>query len=172
MEYVLRRLGFYALAAWASLTFNFILPRLMPGDPGDALAAQFQGRVTPETLAAMEEAYGLSDDPIWKQYLVVPGTCVQGRARRFDLRVSGPGERGDPDSIVVDAPAGRRGGDHQFPGRDSARDSRGVAAWQLGRFSSAAVPAVDRFVSLLLAGDACVVLPWIPVGMVPIASCL
>jgi len=69
MEYVLRRLGFYALAAWASLTFNFFLPRMMPGDPGDALAAQFQGRVTPETLNAMEQAYGLSDDPLWMQYL-------------------------------------------------------------------------------------------------------
>ena len=44
MEYVLRRLGFYALAAWASITFNFLLPRMMPGDPGVALAAQLQGR--------------------------------------------------------------------------------------------------------------------------------
>ena len=69
MDYVLRRLGFYALAAWASITFNFLLPRLMPGDPGDALASQLQGKVPPETLAAMEQAYGLSNDPIWKQYL-------------------------------------------------------------------------------------------------------
>jgi peptide/nickel transport system permease protein len=78
MEYVLRRLGFYALAAWASLTFNFILPRMMPGDPGDALAAQFQGRVEPETLAAMEQAYGLSDDPIWQQYFAYLGNVFRG----------------------------------------------------------------------------------------------
>lgn len=78
MEYVLRRLGFYALAAWASLTFNFVLPRLMPGDPGDALAAQLQGRVPPETLAAMEEAYGLSDDPIWQQYFAYLGNVFRG----------------------------------------------------------------------------------------------
>ena len=78
MEYVLRRLGFYALAAWASLTFNFVLPRLMPGDPGDALAAQLQGRVPPETLEAMEEAYGLSDDPIWQQYLAYLGNVFRG----------------------------------------------------------------------------------------------
>jgi len=78
MEYVLRRLGFYALAAWASITFNFALPRMMPGDPGDALAAQMQGRVQPETLAAMEQAYGLSDDPIWRQYLAYLGNIFRG----------------------------------------------------------------------------------------------
>jgi len=78
MEYVLRRLGFYALAAWASITFNFALPRMMPGDPGDALAAQMQGRVQPETLAAMEQAYGLSDDPIWQQYLDYLGNIFRG----------------------------------------------------------------------------------------------
>ncbi len=78
MEYVLRRLGFYALAAWASITFNFALPRMMPGDPGDALAAQMQGRVQPETLAAMEQAYGLSDDPIWRQYLDYLGNIFRG----------------------------------------------------------------------------------------------
>lgn len=78
MEYVLRRLGFYALAAWASITFNFALPRMMPGDPGDALAAQMQGRVQPETLAAMEQAYGLSDDPIWQQYFQYLGNIAGG----------------------------------------------------------------------------------------------
>jgi peptide/nickel transport system permease protein len=78
MEYVLRRIGFYALAAWASLTLNFLLPRLMPGNPGDALAAQLQGRVPPETLAAMEEAYGISDDPIWQQYVSYLGNVFRG----------------------------------------------------------------------------------------------
>ena len=37
MHYILRRLGFYALAGWAALTLNFFLPRLMPGDPATAL---------------------------------------------------------------------------------------------------------------------------------------
>ncbi|HWV24645.1 MAG TPA: ABC transporter permease [Thermomicrobiales bacterium] len=68
MSYILRRVGFYLLAAWASLTFNFFLPRLMPGDPGDAVMARLQGRLTPETVAAMRTAYGLSDDPLYIQY--------------------------------------------------------------------------------------------------------
>ncbi|MEG2424708.1 MAG: ABC transporter permease, partial [Glutamicibacter sp.] len=33
MSFLLRRLGFYLLAFWASITLNFLLPRLMPGDP-------------------------------------------------------------------------------------------------------------------------------------------
>lgn len=78
MAYILNRIGFYLIAAWASLTFNFFLPRWMPGDPGDALAAQLQGRVTPETLAAMEQAYGISDDPLWKQYLAYIGNIFRG----------------------------------------------------------------------------------------------
>ncbi|CAN5783263.1 ABC transporter permease [soil metagenome] len=78
MEYVIRRIGFYALAAWASLTLNFLLPRMMPGNPGDALAAQMQGRVPPETLAAMAQAYGISDDPIWRQYISYIGNVFRG----------------------------------------------------------------------------------------------
>lgn len=78
MDYVLRRLGFYALAAWASLTLNFFLPRFMPGDPGSALMGQLQGRVRPETIEAMAEAYGLSDDPLWQQYLGYMGNVFRG----------------------------------------------------------------------------------------------
>ena len=31
--YIARRFGFYLIAAFAALTLNFIIPRLMPGDP-------------------------------------------------------------------------------------------------------------------------------------------
>ena len=33
MRWFARRLAFYAFALWAALTINFLLPRLMPGDP-------------------------------------------------------------------------------------------------------------------------------------------
>jgi peptide/nickel transport system permease protein len=68
MNYILRRLGFYALAAWASLTLNFFLPRMMPGDPASALIARMQGRLRPEQIDSVRQAYGLSDDPLWQQY--------------------------------------------------------------------------------------------------------
>lgn len=79
MNYILRRIGFYLVAAWASLTLNFFLPRLMPGDPGDAIMARMQGRLTPETVDAMRQAYGLSDDPVIVQYLRYLGNLAQGQ---------------------------------------------------------------------------------------------
>src|SRR5262249_30066379 len=33
MRFFLRRIGFYLFAVWVALTLNFLLPRLMPGDP-------------------------------------------------------------------------------------------------------------------------------------------
>ena len=45
MRYVLRRLGFFVATLWACLTINFVLPRLMPGNPALAMMARFKGRV-------------------------------------------------------------------------------------------------------------------------------
>jgi peptide/nickel transport system permease protein len=83
MNYILRRLGFYLVAAWASVTLNFLLPRLMPGDPASAVFASAQGRLDPETIAAMRKAYGLSDDPLLAQYW----QYLQGIAR-LDFGIS------------------------------------------------------------------------------------
>ncbi|MGC8510951.1 MAG: ABC transporter permease, partial [Acidimicrobiales bacterium] len=33
MRLVLHRLGLYAITAWVAITVNFLLPRLMPGNP-------------------------------------------------------------------------------------------------------------------------------------------
>jgi len=69
MRYLLGRLGFYLLAGWAALTLNFLLPRLMPGDPATALFARFKGRLSPEAARALREAFGLTDAPLLGQYL-------------------------------------------------------------------------------------------------------
>jgi len=71
VSYIFRRLFFYLIAAWASITFNFFLPRMMPGDPGVALLAKLrgQGDVRPEAIQAMMKAYGVSDDPLIIQYV-------------------------------------------------------------------------------------------------------
>jgi peptide/nickel transport system permease protein len=69
MKYVLRRLAFYLLAAWASLTFNFVIPRLIPGDPAAALVARFKGQLDATAIASLREAFGYTDDPWYVQYL-------------------------------------------------------------------------------------------------------
>lgn len=63
------RIGLYALAAWVALTLNFVLPRLMPGDPAQALYARFQGRIEPAALESLRVTLGLSDAPLPMQYV-------------------------------------------------------------------------------------------------------
>lgn len=60
MRYVLRRAGFLLFTGWAALTINFILPHLMPGDPAQVMIAKFQGRLSPQALDALSEAFGLN----------------------------------------------------------------------------------------------------------------
>jgi peptide/nickel transport system permease protein len=58
MSYLIRRLEFFAITLWAALTINFILPRIMPGNPAQAMLVRFRGRVSPETVRAFEVAFG------------------------------------------------------------------------------------------------------------------
>lgn len=58
MKFYLRRFGFYLAAFFFSITLNFAIPRLMPGNPVDALLNRIatKGTVTPglrDSLAAM-----------------------------------------------------------------------------------------------------------------------
>jgi peptide/nickel transport system permease protein len=78
MQYILRRLGFYAIAAWASLTLNFFLPRAMPGDPASAIFARFQGRLRPEELEALRQAYGFTNEPLLQQYFTYLTHALRG----------------------------------------------------------------------------------------------
>lgn len=68
LQYLIRRLGFYSIAAWAALTLNFFIPRLMPGDPAAIIFARFRGKLTPEAMIALRETFGLTDDPLLLQY--------------------------------------------------------------------------------------------------------
>jgi peptide/nickel transport system permease protein len=78
LRYIIRRLGFYLLAAWAALTLNFFLPRLMPGDPAAALFARFRGRLGPEALQALRETFGLTEAPLISQYITYLGHVLRG----------------------------------------------------------------------------------------------
>lgn len=69
MRFVLQRLAFYLVAFWASVTLNFFLPRLMPGDPISRMMSQSQGRMSPEQVAQLQSLFGLDNRPLWQQYL-------------------------------------------------------------------------------------------------------
>lgn len=68
MMYALRRLGFYLLAACFALALNFIVPRLMPGDPASTMFARFQGQLQPEAMDALREAFGFTDGSLIQQF--------------------------------------------------------------------------------------------------------
>jgi peptide/nickel transport system permease protein len=78
MRFILQRLGFYLLAAWAALTLNFFLPRLMPGDPATSLFARFRGQLRPEAMQALREAFGLTPQPLIEQYFTYLGHVLRG----------------------------------------------------------------------------------------------
>ncbi|WP_324717416.1 ABC transporter permease [Carboxydochorda subterranea] len=84
MRYLLRRLGFLAFTAWAALTINFVLPRMMPGNPAQVMIAKFQGRLSPRALEALELAFGLNV----RQSLVAQYVEYWKQIFRGDLGVS------------------------------------------------------------------------------------
>src|SRR5919107_3911542 len=69
VRFILRRLGFYLIAFWASITLNFLLPRFMPGDPVSRMFARTQDRMQPEQIEALRKLLGVDDRPLWEQYI-------------------------------------------------------------------------------------------------------
>lgn len=78
MTYVLRRLGFYLVAFWASITLNFMLPRFMPGDPVSRMFAKVQGHLEPDQIEHLRKLFGLNDLPLWQQYLTYLHNTLTG----------------------------------------------------------------------------------------------
>jgi len=79
VSYLVRRLEFFFITLWATLTMNFILPRIMPGNPAQAMLVRYHGRVSPQTVHAIEVAFGLNPGgSIFQQYLEYLRNTVTG----------------------------------------------------------------------------------------------
>lgn len=79
--YVLRRIGVFLLIIWVTATINFIIPRLAPGDPVQAILGRLEAQgAKVENSAVLIQKYralfGL-DDPIWIQYVKYLGNLAQ-----------------------------------------------------------------------------------------------
>jgi peptide/nickel transport system permease protein len=80
MRFALRRLAFFVLTLWAALTLNFVLPRLMPGNPAVAMIAKFKGGVSPQALKALESQFGVhTHTPLLSQYVSYLGNMATGK---------------------------------------------------------------------------------------------
>jgi peptide/nickel transport system permease protein len=70
MRILAQRLLFYVVTAIAAVTVDFFIPRLMPGNPVEAVLARMTGQVTPATIRSLELQYGLnSPTGLWGQYM-------------------------------------------------------------------------------------------------------
>ena len=53
MSFIVRHLVFYLVAAWAALTINFFIPRLIPGNAVQSIMAKFPN-LQPSAYHAIE----------------------------------------------------------------------------------------------------------------------
>jgi peptide/nickel transport system permease protein len=84
MKYLLQRVAFYVFTAWAAITINFFIPRMIPGDPVQLLIAKFQGQISPQAAQSLYTLFGLNNnDSLLTQYLDYWGQLLHG-----DLGVS------------------------------------------------------------------------------------
>ena len=70
MRFALRKALFYLFTAWAAITINFLIPRMMKGDPVSAYLAKNQGKISPDAAAALRTLFGLdTGKSLWEQYI-------------------------------------------------------------------------------------------------------
>jgi peptide/nickel transport system permease protein len=80
MRFVVRRLGFFVVTLWAAVTANFLIPRLMPGNPALAMMARYPGRINPSALHALEVAFGVKTHAsLLSAYFTYLGNVARGR---------------------------------------------------------------------------------------------
>jgi peptide/nickel transport system permease protein len=80
VRFVLRRLGFFVVTLWAAITLNFFIPRLMPGNPAEAMMSRYHGRINPQALHALEIAFGVkTHQSLVQQYFDYLGNVFRGR---------------------------------------------------------------------------------------------
>jgi peptide/nickel transport system permease protein len=79
MRVLTRRIVFYVLTALVAITVDFLIPRLMPGNPVEALLARLQSQVTTGTIKSLEAQFGLNTrEGLWGQYVHYLNNIVHG----------------------------------------------------------------------------------------------
>jgi peptide/nickel transport system permease protein len=80
MRSVARKLVFYLLTAWAAITLNFFIPRMMPGNAIDGYIARMHGRVSGQALKALSATFGAgSNQSLIGQYWSYLWDLVHGQ---------------------------------------------------------------------------------------------
>jgi peptide/nickel transport system permease protein len=72
MRWLLRRIVFYGFAVWVALTLNFLLPRLMPGDPLGGILQRLspsQIQSNPGIIQTYKALLGGGNGSLWHDYV-------------------------------------------------------------------------------------------------------
>ncbi|MEU8298919.1 ABC transporter permease [Micromonospora sp. NPDC048909] len=70
MTFLLRRIAFYLFTAWAAITLNFFIPRMIPGDPISSLLSRYQGRLSTDAIQSLRVLFGLDkNQSLFEQYI-------------------------------------------------------------------------------------------------------
>lgn len=71
-KYILKKTAAFIAVLYGAITLNFILPRLMPGDPAETaystIIREGGGSVNPRYLHQLASEYGISNAPLYVQY--------------------------------------------------------------------------------------------------------
>src|SRR5258706_13372914 len=73
------RIAFYLFTAWAAITINFFIPRLIPGDPVSALVNGMRGQINSDQIESLTVLFGLDKQQgLWSQYVDYLGQLAHG----------------------------------------------------------------------------------------------
>jgi peptide/nickel transport system permease protein len=79
VRYLLQRIAFYIFTAWAAVTINFFIPRLIPGDPVQSLVAKAQGQLSGDAIKSLYILFGLDkNESVLTQYFQYWGRLFHG----------------------------------------------------------------------------------------------
>jgi peptide/nickel transport system permease protein len=84
VNFYVRRVTFYIVTLWAAVSLNFLLPRMLPGDPAAIMLGKLRrangGRpLSEETVQTIRSILGAEKGmSLWDQYLAYWGRLLQG----------------------------------------------------------------------------------------------
>jgi len=171
MRFLLRRLAFYAIALWAGVTVNFVLPRLLPGSPLEAFIARYQNQLAsnPHLLDTLKAQFPSPKDSLPVQYIHYLGNLTRldfgVSYSQFPERVNDIIGQALPWTLLL-------AGLSTLLAFGIGTLLGVVASWWRGRFLDAAVTSLTMttaafppfFVAMLVLYGLGVVLGWFPLG--------
>lgn len=80
MKFYARRIGFYLITIWAAVSLNFLLPRLLPGDPVQILLDKLgrRGDIPESVINNIHLLLGQPDSSMFQQYIDYWGALLRG----------------------------------------------------------------------------------------------